>query len=160
RRGIAELLSDVAANSGDVTANRLRGNLSAMLSWGMKEGLCDHNVAADTFKRQEVARDRVLSDDELRLIWNALDDDPFGRIVKLLMLTGQRRDEIGGLRWSEVCADRGTLALPKHRTKNKQEHTVPLSEPCRDILERIPRIVSQDTVFASVERGFSAWSKG
>ena len=56
----------------------------------------------NTNKREEKARDRVLSNDELKRIWNAAGDDVYGTIVKLLILTGQRRGEIAGLRWSEV----------------------------------------------------------
>ena len=81
---------------------------------------------ANTNKREEQTRDRVLSNDELRRIWSAAGDDAYGTIVKLLILTGQRRGEIGELRWSEVDLERRVLNLPGERTKNKRPHVVPL----------------------------------
>ena len=63
-------------------------------------------------------RDRVLMLDELKAIWTQCRDDDFGRIIRLLLLTACRRDEIGGLRWSEVDLETGKLLLPKDRTKN------------------------------------------
>ena len=68
----------------------------------MREGLALSNPVANTNKRDEQPRDRVLSNDEIRRIWNAAGDDAYGTIVKLLILTGQRRSEIAELRWSEV----------------------------------------------------------
>ena len=68
-------------------------------------------------------------------MWAVLGDDQFGDIVKLLILTGQRREEIGGLRWSEVGFKRDLIALPPARTKNKRLHELPLSPRARAILE-------------------------
>ena len=68
----------------------------------MKEGLALANPVANTNKREETARDRILTDTELRSIWKALDDNQYGTILKLLMLTGQRENEIAGLCWSEI----------------------------------------------------------
>src|SRR5262249_50074359 len=82
----------------------------------------------------------------------------FGNIVKLLMLSGQRRSEIGGLRWSEIDLREGQINLPGERTKNGHPHFVPLSEPVRTILSAQPRI--RDQVFGrgySAE-GFAGWS--
>ena len=62
-------------------------------------------------------RDRVLTPGELKAIWRQCRDDDFGRIIRLLLLTACRRDEIGGLRWSEVDLETGKLLLPKDRTK-------------------------------------------
>jgi integrase len=97
-----------------------------MFAWTMKEGvvLPRGNPAAFTNKRLEKPRDRVLSDDELRLIWRALDNDDYGRIIKLLILTGDRAEEIAGLRWGEVSDN--AINLPGSRTKNKRGHTIPL----------------------------------
>ena len=80
-----------------------RVSLSAMYSWAMGEGLCEVNPVIATNNPAEGAkpRERVLSDDELRVVWRACADDDFGRAVRLLILTGCRRDEIGGLRWDE-----------------------------------------------------------
>lgn len=109
--------------------------------------------------RAEKAKDRVLSIDELVSVWKALENDTFGDIAKLLMLTGQRRSEIGDLRWEEISET--AITLPKHRTKNGQEHIVPLSEPARVILSRQYHIVGHACVFAvRSDVGFTAYDRG
>jgi integrase len=87
-----------------------------------------------TDKAPEVSRERVLADAELAAIWRSLPANQYGDIVKLLLLTGQRREEIGGLRHSEVDLDASVIRLPASRTKNKRPHEVPLSPIARDIL--------------------------
>ena len=100
---IAAQLRIIAKENGAVTANRARSSLSALYAWAIGEGLCENNPVIGTNKAiQEEPRDRVLSDAELAKIWKALPANDYGRIVKLLILTGQRREEIGGLRWPET----------------------------------------------------------
>lgn len=115
-----------------------------------------------TNKYEEAARERVLADDELRAIWRALEDDHYGAIIKLLMLTGQRADEIANLAWSETGED--AFTLPAARTKNRRQHQVPLSNAALAILAAQPRRLNaagtpRDFVFGTAERGFSGWSK-
>jgi integrase len=106
RRDIAELLTvtetGVTKGTGVSTASLLRATLSAMFSWAMREGLVEANPAMNTNKREQQSRKRVLPMSELAEIWRSLPDDNFGAAMKLLMLTAQRRHEIGGLRWSEM----------------------------------------------------------
>ena len=97
-RDVADLLAKIDKASGAVTANRVRATLSACFSWAMREGLALSNPVANTNRREERPRERVLSNDELQAIWNAAGDAVYGTIVKLLILTGQRRSEIGELR--------------------------------------------------------------
>ena len=129
---IARLLR--ATTGGPATINRLRATLSAMFVWLLKEGvtLPHGNPAAYTHKRVETARDRVLSDAELRSVWNAVGNDDFGRILKLLALTGQRASEIAELRWGEVIG--GSIVFSPERTKNHHPHAVPLSDIAKQIL--------------------------
>jgi integrase len=90
----------------------------------------------------ERARDRVLSDEELRLVWQAADKlgGAFAPLVKLLALTGQRRDEVARMRWEEVGIENRLWTLPAERTKNNQPHEVPLSNAALAILEKVPRV--------------------
>lgn len=165
RRAIAARLTELASTSGPTAANRTRASLSAFFSWAMREGLIEANPAIATNKAHETgARDRVLSDDELRDIWMALEDDDYGAIVKLLLLTGQRRDEIGSIRWSEINLDQALITLPGERTKNKRPHEVPLSAPAITILKNRPRRAlsdgeARDLIFGGRHGGFSGWSK-
>jgi integrase len=151
---IARLLNNAA---GPVSANRLRSTLSAMFAWIMKEGvvLPAGNPAAFTNKRAEQPRDRVLSDDELKLIWHAIDNDDYGYIIKLLIFTAARADEIAGLQWSEIGDN--AINLPGSRTKNKRSHTIPLSDPAKAIIACIER--GKRTHVFGRDDGFRGWAK-
>jgi integrase len=159
QKEIADLLTKIAADSGDATANRFRANLSAMYVWAAQQGKVTQNPVAFTEKRKEQPRDRVLAEAELATIWRALPNSDYGRIVKLLMLTGQRRDEIGGLRWSEIDLGKGEINLPASRTKNGKPHMVPISKTVRAILTAQPRMAERDHVFGRSDgSGFNGWS--
>ena len=165
RRTIAEQLAKIQEAIGAVTRNRVRSSLSAYFTWLAREGYVDANPVAFTNKAEETARDRVLSDEELRIIWQALADDQFGAIVKILMLTGMRRDEAGGLRWDEISPTLPFITLPPERTKNGREHLIPLSKPVLEIVRALPRRTTDDgtlweTVFGNTAgRGFQNYSR-
>jgi integrase len=158
RRTIAQRLGEIEQASGRVARNRVRSSLSAFFAWAITEGLLEINPVAGTAKLHEGgSRERVLADTELAKVWAALTDDQFGDIVRLLALTGQRREEIGGLRWSEVDLDKSIITLPPERTKNRREHIVPISSAVRAILERQPPR-GRAHVFGRGRAGFSGWS--
>ncbi len=105
----------------------------------------------------EVSRDRVLSDKELAAIWNACSEDDYGRILRLLALTGQRREEVAAIAHSEI---NGTLwTLSAARTKNGREHEVPLSDQALNIIESVPRRDDRDLLFGAGAGPFSGFSK-
>jgi integrase len=158
RRRISTLLSQVTDSHGPIAANRLRASLSTFFAWAIREGMLDTNVVVGTNRTDEVARDRVLSADELREIWTALPSDDYGAIVKLLILTGQRREEIGALRWSEINFDRDMIVFPAARTKNKREHEIPMSDAVRELLEPRDRQADRDLVFGTGKGPFAGWS--
>jgi integrase len=158
RQTIASHLRVIAKDNGPTTANRARSTLSSMFAWAVGEGLCESNPIIGTNVQQERARDRVLTDAELASIWNAATDDDYGRIVKLIILTAQRRDEIGALRWSEIDMDKHLITLPAIRTKNGNEHQIPLSGGAMAIINSCVR--HRDLVFGTVgSNGFAAWSR-
>jgi integrase len=159
RDAVANRLTDIARERGGVTANRYRASLSAMFSWAMKQGVDIVNPVANTVTREETPRDRVLSDAELVVIWNALEDDHFGSIIRLLTLTGSRAGEIAGLRWSEVNFDRKLITLPPPRVKNKRTHLVPMSGMVSAVLEAQSRTDGRDLVFGRGAGPFSGWAQ-
>jgi integrase len=140
RRDVIELLESVAADR-PIMANRVKAALSRFFRW-----LADRDVIAASpcigiaQPSKEQPRERVLTDAELRRLWLACDaiGDPAGACIKLLILTGQRRGEIGGLRWSEIGDD--ALALPAERMKGKQAHILPLSAQAAAIVASMPRV--------------------
>jgi integrase len=160
RANVAAQVSAIAKESGPVAANRSRASLSAFFRWAIGEGLCDHNPVAGTNKQEESGpRERSLSDPEAAAVWLAAPDNDYGRIVQLILLTGCRRDEIGSLQWPEVDLKEKTITLPGERTKNKQPHTVPLSDSAVAIVKQIPRRATRDLVFGVGKGGYSGWSK-
>jgi integrase len=160
RATVAANLRQIASECGDVACNRARSTLSAMFAWAIGEGLCEVNPVVGTNKQAEEPRDRVLSDAELVAIWNAVGDTSYGRIVRLLMLTGCRRDEMGALRWAEIDKDNAQIALPKERTKNARPHDVPLSDMALQVLDGQHAFTGGEFVFGeNGKNGFGGWAK-
>ena len=154
QRQISGLLANIAKESGEITANRVRATLSMLYAWALREGikLPEGNLVGFTHKFKEHSRERVLSDAEIAAIWNAAGDNDYGTIVRLLLLTGQRMREIGDLRWDEMGDDE--IVLPASRTKNHRAHHVPLSDAVKAILAARPRTGMH--VFG--HHGFTKWS--
>ena len=168
KRDIAEITGALTNRGHKTTSNRVRDSLFAFFVWAMGEGLVDANPVINTNRNKEQSRDRVLSPDELQLIWKGLsDNDQYGDVIKLLALTGQRAGEIADLRWSEIDLDKSVIELPGSRTKNHRDHVVPISAPAKAILTALskkPRLVNaagerRDLVFGVGQGGFSGWSK-
>jgi integrase len=157
RRGIAALLAKIGASSGPIAANNVRRDLSAFFAWCCREGLIDANPGAHTNKFGSKPRERLLSDAEVRAIWLATTDgdDPYSAAVRLLLLTGARRQEIGLLAWREF--DGAAIVLPPERVKNGKSHVIPLSAMALSIIQAQPRGEGEH-VFG--ERGFTDWARG
>lgn len=166
RRHVAARVTELTASSGATSAARARVWLSAMFNWAIREGLeIPANPVHGTNRPADGGpRKRVLADAELAAIWRSCADDDYGRIIRLLILTAQRREEIGGLRWDEVRSGvdgatllpSASLLLPPDRTKNKREHLLPLSPQALALLP--PGREGNAFVFGN--RGFStSWSR-
>ncbi|HLW89832.1 MAG TPA: tyrosine-type recombinase/integrase [Roseiarcus sp.] len=164
RKQVAARLVEIGAERGLVAANRARSSLSSFFGWAMREGLVDVNPVIGTNKQtEEQSRDRVLSDDEVAAIWKACRDDDYGSIVRLLILTAQRREEVAGMARSEIELDARKWTMPAERTKNRQPHEVPLSDPALGIVKAaIAREgrEGRELIFGEGESGrsFSGWS--
>ncbi|MEO5375997.1 MAG: tyrosine-type recombinase/integrase [Alphaproteobacteria bacterium] len=131
----------------------------ACYSWAVKRGTVKGNPFADLPSVGMVPkRDRVLTDDECVALWRAAVGAPYGALVRFLLLTGQRREEVAGMTWAELDEDLSVWTIPGDRTKNGALHVVPLTEPARDILRSLRRW--SDTAFAGDTGGpFRGWSK-
>ncbi|MEE7450199.1 hypothetical protein MRF4_21645 [Methylobacterium radiotolerans] len=161
RADVAEHLRKITAESGQQAALRARRTLSTVYVWAIGEGLVETNPVTGTNPPAvEVRRERVLSDLELAAVWRACTPtDDYGRIVRLLILTGARRDEVAQLLWSEIDVASKVWRLPAERSKNRRAHLVPLSEPALDVLAATPRIDGRAYVFGSGKGPFSGFSK-
>lgn len=163
RADIATVLRELVGDHGKVSAARARTNLSALFAWSIGEGMAENNPVTGTNApdKNVSSRERTLDDDELRTVWNACADDTFGRVVKLLILTGCRRGEIGDLQWSEINLDTGMMTLPPERVKNGQTLKLTLAPAAVDILRAIPRNDKHRGEYVFGKRGqkcFNAWS--
>jgi integrase len=159
RRAIAAQLARMA--SSPVQANRTRSTLTSFLNWAMREGLIDSNPALATNKYPERPRERVLSNAELRALWNALpgNGDDYTDIIKILVLTGAREREISDLAVAEIDFAKGVIELPAYRVKNRRKHIIPMSDAVRTILESREQNGRNFVFGRSKTRGFSGWSK-
>ncbi len=160
RAKVAARLEEIERASGPIASNRARSAISALFTHGMRIGVADANPVVGALRvADEVQRDHVLTDDELAAIWRACRDDDYGRIIRLLTLTGQRRDEVGDMTWAEVDLGAALWTIPKERTKNGLAHDIPLSRPAVEILSSVPRREGRQLVFGEGRGGFSGWSQ-
>jgi integrase len=164
RKRVAGLLDDISSR-GPFAADCCRVALSGLFAWAMRQGLAEGNPAATIGRIAEPkARERALSAEELGAVWQATEGPgDFNAAVRLLMLTGQRREEVGGMTWGEIDARvpaNAVWRLPGSRTKNHRPHDVPLSAASLAVLERHPAREGRALVFGIGEGGFSGWSKG
>jgi integrase len=160
RLHIATRLSQIAQDSGPFAANTARVTLSAFFKWAMGEGLVENNPVIGTNRPAEnVARERVLTNDELRLVWRTAGNGEYGAIVRLLILTGQRREEVGGMLWQEIDLDKALWSIGSERSKNSLAHDVPLSAAAIAVIQEIPNREGRELVFGSRSGPFQGWSK-
>jgi integrase len=160
RKDVASRLLEIASQRGEGAARRARATLSAFYTWAMRSGVANENPVINTIPPgEEKPRDRILSDVEIAAIWKHSGDGDYGAIVKLLILSAQRRDEVGHMLRSEIDTDERMWSIPGKRTKNGEPHQVPLSDSALDILRSLDERDGSDHVFGIGERGFSGWSR-
>jgi integrase len=156
---VATRLLEIKAECGAITANRSRATLHALFNWAVDQDVLEANVVAATRPplRREPTRRRVLTPEERAAVWAATADtsDPYNAIVRLLMLLGQRRQEVAGMRWPELDLGRTLWSLPADRTKNRLEHLVPLPRQALEIIQAQPR--AGEHVFGGPS--FGSWSR-
>jgi integrase len=152
RQDVIELIDRVADRGARIHANRVLAAVRVLFNWALSRGVIEASPAAGVkAPGAETARERVLSEDELRAVWHAADATlyPFGPFFKLLILTAQRRDEVAGMRWSEIDETRALWVIPGERAKNGRTHEVPLSAPALDVLRSLPRLEGSELVFTT-----------
>jgi integrase len=167
KRPAARISRPVAVNALDeivkagkaVTAGRTMAYARACFAWGKQRGKVPDNPFADLpIAAGASERERALSDVEISEVWAAADtvSYPFGPFYKLMILTLQRREEVAGMRWSEIDLDKHVWTLPGARMKNGKPHIVHLSEAARAVLRTIPRVSGCDLVFSTTTHRLGA----
>jgi integrase len=142
RSDVADLLSGIAAGGAPYMANRVLAAVRRFWNWCLEQGKVEASPATNVkAPGREVSRDRILSDQEIQAFWQACERMgwPFGPLFQLLLLLGQREDEISGMRWSDVDLARGMWTLPREASKSDRLNQVPLPALALQILEQLPR---------------------
>jgi integrase len=140
RRDVIELLDVIEDRGSPIMARRVHSHLHRLFKWSVGRGVIAANPMAELPKPgSENIRTRKLTDQELAQVWHAAADlkYPFGPMYQLLILTGARLAEISDLRWTEIKDD--VIELAGDRTKNNQEHSIPLSDAAASIVAALPR---------------------
>src|ERR1035437_2476450 len=151
RRDVHDLLDRIVSRGSPVTANRVLAAIRKMFAWAASRDIVPVSPCAGVSPpTAETSRDRVLSDDELRLIWRAAYAIgwPFGPMVQALILTLQRRDEVAGMARRELKPQDQLWVIPRERVKNGQEHEVPLSPAAWALLDGLPKTSKAGLVFS------------
>ena len=139
KRDVVELVSAIERRGAPIAANKTLKSIKAFLRWCVGRAILDQSPAENVpLPSKEIARDRVLDDDELAQVILAARKigGPYGDIVELLALTGQRREEVARLQWAELDLAQRVWTLPKSRTKNAKAHVVHLSKQSMAVLTR------------------------
>jgi integrase len=164
RADVHALLDNIIDVGHPISANRTFAQLRKMCGWAVERGILNQNPCQGMRAPSvEKARDRVLSDTEIRLAWRALERVgwPFGPMAKMLLLTGARRNEVAEMSWGEVDLDKRSWTLPETRSKTRRAQEIPLSDAAIVVLKSVPRIGEApiDYVFTTTGRtpisGFS-----
>jgi integrase len=159
RRNVATCLAAIPQY---ITADRARSTLSTFFTWCMRQGIVESNPVIGTAVEPPEGYkpgSRTLSVDELAKVWRGCEDDDFGKIVRLMVLLGSRRQEIGNMRWSEFSPDRRVWTLPDQRAKSGTALTLELPPVAVDIIQSVPQMVGRDQLFGQRGTGFHGWGK-
>ncbi|HFD15427.1 MAG TPA: DUF4102 domain-containing protein [Rhodospirillales bacterium] len=165
KRHILRLLESISERGKRGMAGHTFDRLRRMFRWGVARGWSEHDPTEGLERPSPKKKPpRVLKDDELVTVWRAAEriGFPYGHIIRLLILTGCRREEIGGLCWSEVHDLDGTdprIELEGDRTKTGEPHIVPLSGPAVDILKDCPRAGGAYVFGRNGRYSFQGWSR-
>lgn len=150
RKDILQFVDGVEKTVPGAGANRILANVRRMFGWAAEKGFIEAtpvtNVPAPA---KETSRDRVLSDNEVIAFLRAAEKagDPFGPLIRLLLLTAQRRDEVAAAKWSEIDLKEGLWALPADRVKNGRGHVLPLSRQALALIEALPSRGNSEFLF-------------
>jgi integrase len=163
RSDVAQMLDEVADERGLVMADKTLAWLRKAFNWcASKDDKFNSPIVKGMArtKPRERARTRVLSDDELRIIWPLLGEaGTFGAMLKSLLLTAQRRDEVATMIWKEMDKD-GIWTIPAQRYKTKRPNHVPLSRAALAVIGGQSRAEGCDYVFPSrTKTPFSGFGK-
>ena len=161
RKDIATLIGEIRDRPAPRQAHNIFGHVSRFYSWLLSQPEYEDLVAVSPCDRirprdligEKKIRQRVLSDDELRAVWQAAEATPYpyGPFIKLVLLTGTRRTEASDARWCEFDLDAALWTIPPERFKSNKVHIIPLSKDAVTLLADLPRWQKGDYVFSTTD---------
>jgi integrase len=158
RLDVANLLETVKGERGAASAMRTRAAIGRLYSWGIARGYVEYNPVTGTEGWETPKRERELSDDELRALWQATTEPTdYHRIVRVIIWTGARPSEVAGMAWSEL--ENGAWTFTAERAKNGRPLALPLPHQARAELDEVKRRKGRDQLFGFGPNGFRGWSK-
>ncbi len=156
-------LVEAMAETAPYMANRTLAYIRKFFNWAVERQMVPASpVAGIKAPAKEQSRDRVLTDDEIKAVWGAFGamDWPFGQAFQLLLVTGQRRDEVAKMRWEDLDLEAGLWTLPREATKADRLHEVPLSTLALEVLKGAKRTSKKYVFSTNGETPISGFSKG
>ncbi|HZK91012.1 MAG TPA: tyrosine-type recombinase/integrase [Stellaceae bacterium] len=168
RRDLTTVLDPVVAAKKVQAAHKLREIAIRLINWAVDRGDLEVNYLATSSRGRRRAgilrrtrRDRVLTDGEVKALWTACDGagEPFAGLIRMLLLLGQRREDVAGMEWPELDLDRGLWVIRAARYKTRVEHAVPLPAPAVALLREMPRVCDRFVFSTKPGTHFSGFSK-
>jgi integrase len=154
---VAAAIRAIVKRGSPYQAHNALGYIRTLYNWAI--GTHQFGIVSSPVERlkpkaligERKARERILTDDELRAVWNAAEamGYPYGPLFRVLILTGQRLREIADMSWPEVDLDKRLLTIPAGRMKGGAAHAVPLTAKVVEILAQLPRFTAGDCVFST-----------
>ena len=164
RADVASLLDGVEDRTSIYRTNRVLAAIRKLFNWAMSRGMIEHSPVGPGMARAgERSRERYLNPQEIRAVWKAAEalGYPSGTLVQLLLVTGQRRDEVAGMRWDEIDENERLWTLAQGRTKAGRAQFVPLSDLALELISYVPAL--GDYVLTTrgdrPVSGFAKWKK-
>jgi integrase len=158
RSTVVKTLDALSRKGSASMAARTAAYGKAAYGWAIKRGTVSDNPFARVPVAATERRERVLTDDELAAVWRVTGfPGPFNGIIRVLILTGQRREEVAGMTWAELSGDLSTWTIPASRAKNGATHIVPLNATAQDLLRGKPQ--ASELIFPGLKGPFNGFSK-
>lgn len=167
---VVQVIDEIVARGTPHMARNVFATIRRFFNWtisrrvyGVDRSPCDRMRPSDLVG-ERVMRSRILTDDEIRALWAATDKIgyPYGPLLRLLLVVGQRKSECAEMRWSEIDLNKKLWVIPPERMKQGAVHAVPLSDMAVSILQSLPRFKRGDFVFSTCfgEKPVAGFSKG
>jgi integrase len=157
RADVRAIRNEISADKLPAAERRAVAVMSKFFDWCVEDELIEESPALGVKpKSKPTKRSRFLSDSEIRTFWLACEKVgwPAGDLGRLLLLTGQRREEVSAATWAEIDLEKRIWIIPEHRAKNGEEHEVPLPQAVVDLLKALPTVDGKKTFVLSTGNSF------